>query len=70
MTGRPPTGLRPGERVSEYQQVIVRLAPDTVEQLQALSISLKLPRWRVVTDAVADLARRLQNGQSERGQLD
>ena len=56
MTGRPPTGVRPGELASQYKQVIVRLPPETVTQLQALSQTLEQPQWRVVVDAIAALA--------------
>jgi hypothetical protein len=53
MTGRPPTGIRPGELASKYKQVVVRLPPETVTQLVKLSASLGRPQWRVVADAIA-----------------
>jgi hypothetical protein len=55
MTGRPPTGVRPGELASQYKQVIVRLPPETVAQLAKLSVSRGQPQWRVVVDAIAAL---------------
>jgi hypothetical protein len=54
--GRPPTGLRPGERLIDYKQVIVRLPPETVTQLETLSQTLAQPQWRVVVDAIAAYA--------------
>jgi len=56
MTGRPPTGLRPGERLIDYKQVVVRLPPETVTQLETLSQTLGQPQWRVVVEAIAAFA--------------
>ena len=56
MMGRPPTGLRPGERLIDYKQVMVRLPPEAVTQLAGLSASLGQPQWRVVVDAIAAYA--------------
>ena len=57
MTGRPPTGVRPGERLTDYKQVTVRLPPETVAQLEHLSEKLERPQWRVMCDAIAVLSR-------------
>ncbi len=51
--GRPSTGLRPGEKVSEYRQFPVRLPEDTLAALDAISRVVDLPPWRVIVDAVA-----------------
>ena len=56
-TGRPPTGVRPGERLTDYKQVTVRLPPETVAQLEHLSEQLERPQWRVMCDALAMLSR-------------
>jgi hypothetical protein len=56
MTGRPPTGVRPGELASQYKQVLVRLPPETVTQLETLSQTLAQPQWRVVVEAIAAFA--------------
>ena len=48
MTGRPPTGVRPGERLIDYKRVTVRLPPETVAQLEDLSEKLARPQWRVI----------------------
>jgi hypothetical protein len=56
-TGRPPTGVRPGERLIDYKRVTVRLPPETVAQLEALSEKLARPQWRVMCDAIAVLSR-------------
>jgi len=50
--GRPPAGARAGERVKDYPQLSVRLPVDTRATLQALSLVVALPQWRIVTDAI------------------
>src|SRR5262245_26946642 len=57
MTGRPPTGVRPGERLTDYKRVTVRLPPETVAQLEDLSAKLARTQWRVMCDAIAVLSR-------------
>ena len=54
--GRPPTGVRPGERLTDYKQITVRLPPDTVAQLKTLVRTLERPQWRVMTEAIAAFA--------------
>jgi hypothetical protein len=56
MTGRPPTGVRPGERLTDYKQVTVRLPPETVAQLETLARTLGRPQWKVMCDAIAVLS--------------
>jgi hypothetical protein len=51
--GRPAAGVRPGEKSSEYHQLTLRIPPETLGQLDAVAGTLKLPRWRVVVQAVA-----------------
>ena len=50
--GRPTTGVRPGEKVSEYQRFTVRLPDDVRAELDAAAGVLQLPAWRVLVDAV------------------
>jgi hypothetical protein len=38
------TGLRPGERLSDYRMVVVRLPRETVTQLQELANTLQMPQ--------------------------
>ena len=52
MTGRNPTGIRPGEKVSEYRRFTVRLPEDVRGELEAAAGALKRPGWRVVIDAI------------------
>jgi hypothetical protein len=52
MTGRRPTGIRAGEKVSEYRQFTVRLPDDVRAELEAAAGALKRPGWRVVIDAI------------------
>jgi predicted DNA-binding protein len=51
-SGRPPAGLRQGERVKDYPQVSLRLPPETKAKLQALSVVAATPQWRVVSAAL------------------
>jgi hypothetical protein len=52
-TGRPGTGLRPGEKASKYQRITARLPPETFEHLRAGSRALGAPIWRVIAAAAA-----------------
>ena len=47
-----PTGIRPGEKASEYGRMTIRLPEDVRDQLEALSQVLQLPQWRVIVDAI------------------
>jgi hypothetical protein len=51
-TGRRPTGIRPGEKVSQYPRFAVRLPDDVRAQLEAAASALKRPAWRVIVDAI------------------
>jgi len=50
--GRPPAGIRPGEKVREYPRFTVRLPKDVRAELEAAAGALKRPAWRVVIDAI------------------
>jgi hypothetical protein len=50
--GHPPTGVRPGEKVSEYARLTVRLPADVRSELQAAAGALRRPEWRVMVDAI------------------
>ena len=50
--GRPPTGLRTGEKVSEYKRLTVRLPDDVRAELDAAAGALQRPQWRVIIDAI------------------
>jgi hypothetical protein len=54
--GRRPTGLQPGEKVSEYHQFTVRVPDADVALLTTLSGVLSRPRWRVISDALRAFA--------------
>lgn len=51
--GRPPTGLRPGEKATDYRQMTIRLPDETLAALDAIGRVVKRPMWRVMVDAVA-----------------
>ena len=50
--GHPPAGLRPGEKVSDYQRTTIRLPPDVRATLHAIGFALGRPQWRVLIDAI------------------
>jgi hypothetical protein len=52
-TGRPPTGLR-GEKTTSYPKLTVRLPPETLARLEAVSALRRQPIWRVIDAAVSD----------------
>lgn len=82
--GRPATGIRPGERITDYHRTTVRLPPDAVARLRAAAIVTGRPAWKVILDGldalisglpdadralVAKLARRqLERGQDVSGE--
>lgn len=51
--GRPPAGVQPGEKSSTYHQLTLRIPHEPLAQLDALAGVLRLPRWRVVAQALA-----------------
>ena len=57
--GRPPAGRRPGERVSEYPRLAVRVPSATLERIVALADANGIPQWRVLADAVDVYIERL-----------
>jgi hypothetical protein len=50
--GRRPGGLRPGEKVSEYQRLTVRLPAEVRAELDALAGALRRPQWRILIEAI------------------
>ena len=50
--GRNPTGLRPGERLSDYPRLTVRVPAETVERLRTLAARRGLPQWRILHEAI------------------
>ena len=51
-SGRPPAGVRKGERVKDYPQTSLRLPPEIKDKLHALSRASGTPQWRVVSAAL------------------
>ncbi len=51
-SGRPPAGVRKGERVKDYPQTSLRLPPEVKTKLFALSRVSGTPQWRVVSAAL------------------
>jgi hypothetical protein len=50
--GRPPAGVRPGEKVSDYAHFTIRLPQDVRSLLHAVGEVTRLPGWRVLHDAL------------------
>jgi predicted transcriptional regulator len=64
--GRPPAGLKPGERVSGYAQLTIRLPQDAHLQLRAVATVKRVPSWRIVHDALQDYLRALPDAERRR----
>jgi hypothetical protein len=56
--GRPPAGAD-GEKVKDYPQLSVRLPPDVMVAVEALSSLFGKPKWRLVDQAIRDLVANL-----------
>jgi predicted DNA-binding protein len=54
--GRPRAGLEPGERVSDYKRLTVRLPDDVRAELDAISYVTGRPQWRVLIEAIQAFA--------------
>jgi CheY-like chemotaxis protein len=50
--GRPPNGLRPGERVVDYPQLSVRIPGATLRKLRAIAAVARTSQSKVLTEAV------------------
>ena len=50
--GRPATGLRPGEKASEYQRLTMRLPDESLVLLKAIGRAIDMPAWRVMVEAL------------------
>jgi hypothetical protein len=51
-TGRRPTGLRPGEKSSEYPRLTMRLPKPSVALVRAMARAIDAPAWRVMVAAL------------------
>jgi hypothetical protein len=50
---RPTTGVRPGEKASEYQRLMIRLPDDSLAALNTIARVTGRPAWRAIVDALA-----------------
>jgi hypothetical protein len=50
--GRPAKGLQPGETVTSYRRLTVRLPAESKARLMAIAEVTKTPAWLLVTQAV------------------
>ncbi len=50
--GHPPTGLRPGDKLSDYPRMTIRLPPEVRAELDAAGYVLGRPQWRVLVEAI------------------
>ena len=55
---RNPTGLKPGELMSEYPRTTVRLPPDVRALLKRTAAKERRQEWRVLVDAIRAYAKR------------
>lgn len=53
--GRPPTGLQPGEKLTDYGRITVRLPRQAKERLMALADVTGTPAWKLLVTAVDQL---------------
>jgi hypothetical protein len=60
--GRPPAGLRKGEKASEYRRLTVRVPERTLRLVAQLAEREGRPQWRIVNDALDDYAARQREG--------
>lgn len=54
--GHPPAGLRPGEKVSDYGRLTVRLPDDVRAELDAIAFVTGKAQWRVLIEAIQAFA--------------
>jgi hypothetical protein len=64
--GRPPAGNKPGEKVSSYPQVSVRMPPPIKAKLDAIGAVQRKPKWRVMAEAIELKSRDLTPDEQER----
>ena len=57
--GRPATGPRVGERVSDYSRLTVRVPKRVVDLLAEMAAKEERPQWKVVADAIGERADRV-----------
>jgi Ribbon-helix-helix protein, copG family len=50
--GRNPTGLQPGERLSDYPRLTVRVPQETVDRVRELAEREGVPQWRILHAAI------------------
>ena len=50
--GRPPAGLRPGERTTDYRRLTLRIPARIHELLERRARDEHLPQWRIVVAAL------------------
>src|SRR5687767_15693429 len=55
--GRPPGGIRAGERLRDYPTVTIRVPPRTRRMLRALCARKRLPAWLVMRQLVLCFVR-------------
>ena len=57
--GRPASGLRAGERVSDYPRLTVRVPRRVVDLLERMAAQENTTQWRVLADAITERAARI-----------
>lgn len=63
--GRPPAGVKDGEKVKDYPQLSVRVPTEMKARLNALSAITGLSQWRVIVEALECLLHGLSQTDRE-----
>lgn len=61
--GRPPAGQQPGDRVTDYPQLALRIPPPTLRRLQALARVERTPQWRILSKVLENYIAQLPDDQ-------
>jgi hypothetical protein len=64
--GRPPAGVRAGEKVGNYPQLSVRVPAEMKLALGALSVIQSKPQWRIVLESIECHIRSLSESDRRR----
>ena len=57
---RPPSGVRPGERVRSYPTLTIRLPPESRSLCIAIHDVMQAPVWRIIARAIELYRDRLE----------
>jgi hypothetical protein len=64
--GRPPAGLRPGERTTDYRRLTLRIPARIHELLERLARDEHVPQWRIVVSALLEYDTNVRRARKNR----